>query len=162
MKRVGKKNPKASEMGGGSPRGSEKNVMCQNPMQTIHQNRMSGLGRRMRNRRHVMRMLKARAGERRSSQCVREDLGRIRKLSGNWDGKDMEERPCAEVPMKEVNSPISSTAAQPPFEFDIAPLKEDSERGHRKTKKEDVRLNGRCAHPSVTTVCLQVVSTPNN
>src|ERR1700722_1587769 len=65
---AGRNAPNATSSGGGFDWGSEKRVMCQNPMQTRHQNRTSALGLRRKKRIHVTKILNARAELRRSVQ----------------------------------------------------------------------------------------------
>ena len=75
--------------------GCEKSVTCQKPIHTRHQKVTIGFGRKTRKIRAVIRMLNASAGLRRSSQCVRDVVGRNWKGSGKMVGKPMEVSPCA-------------------------------------------------------------------
>jgi hypothetical protein len=97
-------------------------VMCQNPIHTRHQNVIIGLGRRMKNRRHVTSMLKARTGVRMSVQCERDVDGPNCMDNGKTEGKPMDVRPFAVVGKKLVKFPTSCSDAQPPLESVITPL----------------------------------------
>jgi hypothetical protein len=90
--------------------------MCQNPIQTIHQNKMMGLGRITRKRSTVTKMLSASASDRRSEQWEREAAVENLNERGKTVGKPMEVRPCAESGRKSVKFPIRLVVAQPPFE----------------------------------------------
>ena len=89
--------------------------MCQNPIQTIHQNKMMGLGRITKKRSTVTKMLSASASDRRSEQWEREAVENLNER-GKTVGKPIEVRPCAERGRKSVKFPIRLALAQPPFE----------------------------------------------
>lgn len=89
--------------------------MCQNPMQTIHQNKMMGLGRITKKRSTVTKMLSASASDLRSEQWEREAVENLNER-GKTVGKPIEVRPCAERGRKSVKFPTRLALAQPPFE----------------------------------------------
>jgi len=90
--------------------------MCQNPMQTMHQNKTMGLGRIARKSITVTKTLSINASERRSAQWRERVLAEYLKDSGNTDGKPMDVRPCAERGRKSVKFPMRLTVAHPPVE----------------------------------------------
>ena len=91
-------------------------------MHTRHQYNTIGFGRSKAKRMKVIIALNAKAGLRRSSQCVRGVESAKRNETGNSEGKPMLDRPCAVKGRKFVKFATSSRRAQPPLESLISPL----------------------------------------
>jgi hypothetical protein len=90
---VGRKVAKASDIGGGNDRGSEKKVMCQNPIHTSEPKSQEGEGLRNKNMMHVTTMLNASASSRRSVHCDRVSVFDNSNEIGNTEGKGVEVNP---------------------------------------------------------------------
>lgn len=128
---------KASLMSGGVPRGWEKSVMCQNPMQNIDQNATIGFGRSTRKIKAVTTTFRARASSRRSSQWWRVVLGKNWNETGNEEGKPIDDRPWELNGRKSTKLPVSRREAHPPLESLMSPL------GAYQVSEVDIKGNSR-------------------
>ena len=131
-------------------------------MQTRHQNKTMGLGRKNVNKRTVTRTFMIRASFRRSEQCLNGADSANLKATGKVDGNPMEDSPFAVRGRKLVKLAMKLKVPQPPLESLTRPLETSLEQLKIFYQNKHARLLCRSTDEAICTVCEIGIATAHN